>query len=283
MEKIPCSVPILTLNSEKFLGRCLESLRDFGDVFLLDGNSADGTVRIANEFGIPAYAQSETDEKNVPIRNFSAVRARAVSLCRHDWILLVDSDEFLAEGLADEIRVALEQNDERTIFYIQKKYSIGEKRIERAFNYPNYYPRLHNRTSGAQFKAGKLVHEQMQIPADVIKIYLSGWVLSEVPPTYRACVAKDAFQLNLMKQSTFARESFQNRMHSFRMSVVYFLRAVKILFRSLIISMHGGQGVSLPIGQVLRHVRVHLIMSYWRALQCFFGAKAAKRYATAGR
>ncbi|MEK7643838.1 MAG: glycosyltransferase [Patescibacteria group bacterium] len=268
MEKIKCSVPILTLNSEKFLERCLRSVMDFDDVFLLDGNSTDKTLEIAAKFGVPVRRQAETDEKNLKITDFSAIRIKSINNCRFDWVLWVDSDEFLSAELADEVRNLLRNtNDKKVIYNIQKKYSIGDKKVDFAFNYPNYYPRLHHRGSGAKFKEGKLVHEQMFIPADVRPVNLKYWVYSEVPATYRECVDKDRFQLDLMKKSTFSASSFKARGHSLKISLVYFLRAVRIFFKSMMIYFRYGYGRSLPIGQVMRHVRVHLIMSGWRLIQ----------------
>ena len=51
--KIKCSVPLLTLNSEKTLARCFESVKDFEDILIVDGNSTDTTHDIAKKFGIP--------------------------------------------------------------------------------------------------------------------------------------------------------------------------------------------------------------------------------------
>lgn len=268
MEKIKCSVPILTLNSAKFLARCLESVKDFDDVFLLDGNSTDETLEIAQKFGVPVRQQVETDQKNVKISDFSAVRIKSINLCRYDWVLWVDSDEFLSAKLVDEVRETLrDNNDKKVIYNIQKKYSIGDRKIEFAFNYPNYYPRLHHRGSGARFKEGKLVHEQMFVPADVRTANLKYWAYSEVPATYSECVAKDRFQLDLMKKSTFSAGAFRGRGHSLKISAVYFLRALKIFFKSIMVYVRHGYARSLPLGQVMRHVRVHLIMSGWRFIQ----------------
>lgn len=274
MEKINCSVPILTLNSEKFLERCLLSVKDFSDVFLLDGNSTDRTIAIAKKYNVPVYKQTETNEPNVKIKNFSEIRIKSINLCKCDCVLWVDSDEFLSQELVAEVGEALKNNrNEKVIYNIQKKYSIGDKKIDFAFNYPNYYPRLHNKKSGAKFKEGKLVHEQMFVPKDIKSVNLKYWVYSEVPPTYRDCVEKDNHQLELMKKSTFAMGAFRWRGHSLEMSIVYFLRAVKILLKSLAVYLKHGYRQSLPIGQVSRHVRVHLIMSYWRFIQFIFGRK----------
>jgi len=113
----------------------------------------------------------------------------------------------------------------------------------------------------------------MFVPDDVKKINLKYWVYSEVSSTYTACVEKDKYQLDLMKKSTFVSSAFKGCAHSLKMSTVYFLRACKIFFKSLLVYLRYGYKNSLPFGQVMRHVRVHLIVSYWRFVQFIFGGK----------
>lgn len=268
MSRINCSVPILTLNSGQYLGRCLESLKDFDDVYLLDGNSTDDTLDIARKYGRPVYQQVETEEKNVMIKNFTEIRIKSLNLAKHDWIFFIDSDEYATEALVREIVLTLENvANNKVAFNIQKKYCIGDRIFEHAFNEPNYYVRLYARSVGVGFRPGKIVHEQMQVPADVKLVNLKNWVYSEVSPTYRDCVKKDVYQLGLMKQTTFSIGAFKSRSHSLRMSLKYFLIAGHILYKSLKVYLKYGYKNSLPIGQVLRHVRVHLIMSGWRLEQ----------------
>lgn len=274
MQKINCSVPILTLNSGQYLGRCLASLKDFDDVYLLDGNSTDDTLAIARQYNWPVYKQVETEEKNVVIKNFTEIRIKSLNLAKHDWMFFIDSDEYATEELVKEIFSVLSGvTDNKTAFNVQKKYCIGNKRFEHAFNEPNYYVRLYARSGGVSFRPGKIVHEQMQVPADVKLVNLKNWVYSEVSPTYRDCVKKDAYQLGLMKQSTFSAEAFKSRGHSLKMSLKYFLIAGNILYKSLKVYLKYGYKNSLPIGQVMRHVRVHLIMSGWRLEQSLTGKK----------
>ena len=62
MEKIACTVEILTWNSEKTLKACLESVKDFDDIIILDGNSTDKTLEIANNYRARIIKQVKTEE-----------------------------------------------------------------------------------------------------------------------------------------------------------------------------------------------------------------------------
>ena len=62
LTKIPASVGILTLNSAKEIPRAFESIKDFDDIYICDGNSTDGTQDIARSFGARIVKQFDTDE-----------------------------------------------------------------------------------------------------------------------------------------------------------------------------------------------------------------------------
>lgn len=275
MDKIKCSVPILTLNSGKYLVRCLESVKDFDDVFLVDGNSIDNTLIVAKHYGIPIYKQTDSEAQEIVISNFTEIRKKSIGFARNEWVLILDSDEYLTPELIEEIREVLADKSfsSSRVFRIQKKYCIGSKSYDYAFNYPNYSSRLFNRNSGVGYREGKIVHEKIYVPRNVKIIDLNNWIYSELPESFFAGIEKDKHQLTLMKASTFITGSFKGREHSFKMGFVYFVRSVKILFKSLLVYFKHGYDKSLPIGQVLRHIRVHLIMSWWKLYLALFGNK----------
>lgn len=101
--KLPVSVIVAARNEEKNLSRCLESLREIGEVYVIDSQSTDATPGIARTFGakvIQFHYQGGWPKKrqwameNLPLEN--------------DWILLVDADEALTPQLVDEIRRAIQ-------------------------------------------------------------------------------------------------------------------------------------------------------------------------------
>lgn len=50
MNKIPCSVYIVTLNCGAWLERTLQSVSEFDEVIILDSGSTDNTYEIAKRF-----------------------------------------------------------------------------------------------------------------------------------------------------------------------------------------------------------------------------------------
>lgn len=86
---LPISVCIITKNAEKYLDKCLCSLRKYNwEIVVTDTGSTDSTLSIAEKYTDSIYHFEWIDD-------FSAARNFCISKASHDWILSVDSDEYL--------------------------------------------------------------------------------------------------------------------------------------------------------------------------------------------
>src|SRR3989338_5513637 len=94
---IPCSVQVLTRNSEASIERCLESLQSFAEVIVLDGYSTDRTRAIAKRFQNVIVVDQDKSflDGDGRITDFAAVRNAGLALAKELWFLYVDSDEIL--------------------------------------------------------------------------------------------------------------------------------------------------------------------------------------------
>lgn len=92
----PISVPVVTLNEEHNLRRCLASVRDWVDeIVVLDSGSTDGTRAVAEEFGARFEHQDwlgYRDQKSV-----------ALERCTRPWVLALDGDEEVSDELRESI------------------------------------------------------------------------------------------------------------------------------------------------------------------------------------
>ena len=166
MLKISCSVEILTRNSEKTLERCLESVKDFAEILILDGNSTDRTLEIATRFGARIFKQYEMDEPNVAILDYSEVRNKGLRLAIYDWFMFIDSDEYLSKEAVEEIRgIVSNSNPSARVFWQPRKYVLNGKVIDCATTYPNRQIRLFKRSATDGFI--KPVHEKIKVKAGV--------------------------------------------------------------------------------------------------------------------
>lgn len=103
MNKI--TVVLATFNEENNIGNCLESVKDLADeIVIVDGTSQDKTVEIAKRFGAKVIVTS-----NPPI--FHINKQKALDQASGEWILQLDADERVSDGLSKEILKVVNMTD----------------------------------------------------------------------------------------------------------------------------------------------------------------------------
>src|SRR5580692_10320735 len=93
--KLPVSVIIPVRNESKNLQRCLQALRDVGEVYVIDSQSTDDTVEIARSYG--AQVVQFHYQGGWPKKRQWAMNTLPIA---NDWILLLDADDVLTPELA---------------------------------------------------------------------------------------------------------------------------------------------------------------------------------------
>ncbi|MEA3329358.1 MAG: UDP-3-O-acyl-N-acetylglucosamine deacetylase, partial [Nanoarchaeota archaeon] len=251
-QKISCSVPVLTLNSSKYLERCLNSIKDVNEIIVMDGNSADNTLEIARKYNAKIYRQFPTNEPNQKIENFTEMRLKLWGKTTEPWLLLLDSDEFATPELMQEIREIVLKNEKNVAYEIPRRQILKNGRIiKHSFSYPYNYLRLFHRESGVSLKK-KVVHEQMHVPENVEVRLTKNYLLTDLPPN-KECREKDNGYLKLTLSSA----------HEFTWKKIFWkawlnvgkggyigLKSAKIYFK------HGFKD-SLPPKYVWRFMRYH--------------------------
>jgi glycosyltransferase involved in cell wall biosynthesis len=101
--RLPVSVIIPVRNEAKNLPRCLQALKDVGEVFVIDSRSTDKTVEIACSYG--AQVVQFHYQGGWPKKRQWAMDTLPIA---YEWILLLDADEVLTPDLEEEIRVAIQ-------------------------------------------------------------------------------------------------------------------------------------------------------------------------------
>ena len=89
------SVVVTTFNEAATIGRCLDSVRGFGEVLVVDSFSGDETVATARPRATALYQRPYTSPSEQ--KNWAAARARC------DWVLVLDADEVVSDRLRAEI------------------------------------------------------------------------------------------------------------------------------------------------------------------------------------
>lgn len=110
---LPVSVIIAARNEGKNLPRCLQALKDVGEVYVIDSQSTDDTVEIARSYS--AQVVQFHYQGGWPKKRQWAMNTLPIA---YEWILLLDADEVLTPELAEEIRSAI-QNQAVNGYFIQ--------------------------------------------------------------------------------------------------------------------------------------------------------------------
>jgi glycosyltransferase involved in cell wall biosynthesis len=119
---------IITKNEEARIARAISSVQDVADeIIVVDSGSTDRTVDIAISMG----AQVVYNEWNGYVKQ----KIFGESLCQHDWVLNIDADEEISEGLKHEIGYIFQSNIQDRY----KAYRINVTIIHRSDTAPRKY------------------------------------------------------------------------------------------------------------------------------------------------
>lgn len=114
---MPISVAICAFNNQDTIGGALASVAWADDIVVVDSGSTDRTLDIARSF---------TDRVvHEPWRGYSGQKAYAVSLCRNDWVLVLDSDEEVSPELAAKLRTMSEAElAQADVFHVRRRHYV---------------------------------------------------------------------------------------------------------------------------------------------------------------
>ncbi len=171
MKSIPCTVAILTHNSGATLPRALESVQNFAEILVCDGNSTDNTATLARAFGARVIQQDKTFLDAVGrIKDFSGVRNQTLHAATQPWFLYIDSDEYIGSELVKEIE-RIVATASSGAYFVPRLYVLDEEIIRCASTYPSRQMRFFHRSAVRQFI--KSIHERIEMIDGVVPSYLS--------------------------------------------------------------------------------------------------------------
>ena len=96
------SVIILAKNEEQHIKNCILSVQFADEILVLDDFSTDNTVAIAEEYGAKVIQHALNGD-------WSQQRRFGIEQASGDWILFLDSDERISDGLGEEIQEAIQK------------------------------------------------------------------------------------------------------------------------------------------------------------------------------
>lgn len=134
------SAVIITFNESENIRRTLSKLQWCDEIIVVDSYSTDGTAAICEASGCKVYYRH--------FDGYGAQKQFAISKAGCDWVLSLDADEVLTDGLVDEIRSEMQKDSPPEgymlrigLVFLGKEFKYGRER-------GRYHLRLFQRSQG---------------------------------------------------------------------------------------------------------------------------------------
>lgn len=234
--KATISVVINTLNEEKNLRRCLESVSWADEIVIVDMHSEDDTVTIAKKYTKRIYSHERTGYVE-PARNY------AISKATGDWILLIDADEEVSTILAERLQKIASTPSDIAYVAIPRKNIIFGQWIKHTGWWPDHLIRFFKKGSVTWKETihsvpettgqGLLLEEKdeaiIHYNYDSVKLFLQKTVLSYAPAEAENLLKKGyvfrhidiiRFPFQEFLSRYFAREGYKDGFHGLMLSLL---------------------------------------------------------------
>ena len=140
--KVPVSVLVPIKNEAANLRRCLDSVKWADEIFVVDSQSTDGSLAIAQEHGARVvqfhFDGTWPKKKNWALENLPF---------RNEWIFILDADEVLPPGAEEEFARAIASAGETAGYWISRRFMFMGRWLRHSY-YPNWNLRLFRHALG---------------------------------------------------------------------------------------------------------------------------------------
>lgn len=208
------SAVIITFNEEKYIGNCLESLKDVADeIVVVDSFSTDSTEDICRKHNVRFIKHEFTgfmDQKNY-----------ALTLASHKFVLSLDADEALSENLQQSL-LKLKNNLDYDGYLFNRLGSFCGQWIRHSSWYPDRQLRLFNKEKG---RFGTInIHETFKMNHGARKKRVKGDIL------HWTCESENEFSEKITRYSIKAAEEYFKA----GIKVYFFTPAVHMIWRFIL-------------------------------------------------
>jgi len=161
------SVVIITLNEERNIARCIQSVKAIADeVLVVDSHSTDLTCQVAEGLGARLIKQEWL--------GYSATKNFANSHARFDHILSLDADEALSDTLRESI-MAVKETWLADGYTMNRLTNYCGHWIKHCGWYPDPKLRLFNKSKASWI--GEKIHESIVLDNGAASLHLKGDIL----------------------------------------------------------------------------------------------------------
>jgi glycosyltransferase involved in cell wall biosynthesis len=140
--RVPVSVIVPIKNEAGNLPRCLGSIRWANEIFVVDSQSTDGSIEIAQQHDAQVvqfrFDGTWPKKKNWALENLPF---------RNEWVFILDADEVLPPEAEQEFAKAIAQAGEIAGYWINRRFMFMGKWLRHSY-YPNWNLRLFRHSLG---------------------------------------------------------------------------------------------------------------------------------------
>ena len=140
--RVPVSVIIPIKNEAVNLPRCLDCVKWADEIFVVDSQSTDGSIAIAQDFGAKVvqfeFNGTWPKKKNWALENLAF---------RNEWVFILDADEVLPAQAKAEFAKAITDPGDVAGYCINRRFMFMGRWLRHAY-YPNWNLRLFRRVLG---------------------------------------------------------------------------------------------------------------------------------------
>jgi len=118
--KLQITAIIPTFNEEENIEAAIKSVLWADEIIIIDSFSTDSTQAIATSYKANFIQHQYT--------NSAAQKNWIIPQAKHEWIFLLDADEYAPDALIDEVKTIVEKGSEIAGFWIRRKnFFMGKK------------------------------------------------------------------------------------------------------------------------------------------------------------
>lgn len=157
------SVFIICQDESEKIKDCLESVKWADEIIVLDSGSSDDTLEIVKQYTDKIYI-------NTNWQGFGIQKQRAQSYATHEWVLSIDCDERVTEGLKKELQEAVKHDNQSKVYAMPRLPNVFGHFLRHGGWYPAHKVRLYPKLA-AQYDEQK-VHEKLVFTKTLETVYL---------------------------------------------------------------------------------------------------------------
>ncbi|MCH5322437.1 MAG: glycosyltransferase [Helicobacter sp.] len=198
------SAVLIVKNGGATLLECLNSLKSFDEIILLENGSSDDTLEIAYKFkeNFPNLRIEQSE-----FIGFGALKNLALSYARNEWVFNIDADEVLESLCLEEL--ATLKLDKEHILALPRKNLYKKEWIKACGWYPDFVLRIFNKNF-THFN-DNAVHESLILPKETKIIKLKSGIKHYAYDNIYGLLDKMQLYSNLWAQQNLHKKSSMSK------------------------------------------------------------------------